>query len=280
MLFRSIAAARALQGERDAEANRVISSIMFDQMKNQDRGAQLLKPENFVAPTVTPAAKPVAQKGWQALFGIDPNAAPASRGIASAGPRDIEADIAESAPVATTPTASTVAARNERGETVEEQERLNAPPTPVSTKKEVRPAAPAATATRRGIEQVSDKNKIPGLSQTMQALYERSLPEERSIQDIIRETRKAREETIGVDKAAQEERARLMAEKTSLKEEAERNKSLRLAQFFASWGSTPGNTLVAGKFVTTSQSNRINSVTIVNSIRHHIEINHSRHQLH
>ena len=141
------------------------------------------------------------------------NAAPASRGIASAGPRDIEADIAESAPVATTPTASTVAARNERGETVEEQERLNAPPTPVSTKKEVRPAAPAAPAVRRGIEQVSDKNKIPGLSQTMQALYERSLPEERSIQDIIRETRKAREETIGVDKAAQEERARLMAEK-------------------------------------------------------------------
>ena len=54
-----IAAARALRGERDAEANRVISSIMFDQMKNQDRGAQLLKPENFVAPTVTPAAKPV-----------------------------------------------------------------------------------------------------------------------------------------------------------------------------------------------------------------------------
>jgi hypothetical protein len=37
-----------------------------------------------------------------------------------------------------------------------------------------------------------------------------------------------------------------MAERANLKDEAERRKNLRLAEFFASWGSTPGPTLAAG----------------------------------
>ena len=41
-------------------------------------------------------------------------------------------------------------------------------------------------------------------------------------------------------------RAEMMAEKANMGEEKERQKHLRLAEFFASWGSTPGPVLVAG----------------------------------
>jgi hypothetical protein len=41
-------------------------------------------------------------------------------------------------------------------------------------------------------------------------------------------------------------RARIMAERANIDDEAKRQKNLRLAEFFANWGSTPGATLVAG----------------------------------
>jgi len=44
----------------------------------------------------------------------------------------------------------------------------------------------------------------------------------------------------------QEYRSRIMAERANMDDEAKRQKNLRLAEFFASWGSTPGATLVAG----------------------------------
>jgi hypothetical protein len=44
----------------------------------------------------------------------------------------------------------------------------------------------------------------------------------------------------------QKQRAELMAEKANMADEKERQRHLRLAEFFASWGSTPGPTLVAG----------------------------------
>jgi hypothetical protein len=48
------------------------------------------------------------------------------------------------------------------------------------------------------------------------------------------------------NKAMQDYRARIMAERVNMDDEAKRQKNLRLAEFFASWGSTPGATLVAG----------------------------------
>jgi hypothetical protein len=49
-----------------------------------------------------------------------------------------------------------------------------------------------------------------------------------------------------VSEGQQKMRAEMMAEKANLGEEKERQKHLRLAEFFASWGSTPGPVLVAG----------------------------------
>jgi ribosomal protein L18E len=44
----------------------------------------------------------------------------------------------------------------------------------------------------------------------------------------------------------QQQRAEMMAEKANMADEKQRQKYMRLAEFFASWGSTPGPTLVAG----------------------------------
>jgi len=58
----------------------------------------------------------------------------------------------------------------------------------------------------------------------------------------------AERETLGVGEnvARQEYRAQQMAERANLADEKERQRHMRLAEFFASWGSTPGPVLVAG----------------------------------
>jgi hypothetical protein len=50
----------------------------------------------------------------------------------------------------------------------------------------------------------------------------------------------------GPNLGAQEQRAKMMSERVNTEDEAKRNRYLRAAEFFASWGSTPGPTLVAG----------------------------------
>jgi len=54
------------------------------------------------------------------------------------------------------------------------------------------------------------------------------------------------EQEAGSNVGAQEQRAKLMAERTNAEDEAKRQRYMRLAEFFGRWGSTPGPTLVAG----------------------------------
>jgi hypothetical protein len=54
------------------------------------------------------------------------------------------------------------------------------------------------------------------------------------------------EEEAGPNAGRENYRAEQMAARANLKDEAERQKNMRLAEFFASWGSTPGPVLVAG----------------------------------
>jgi hypothetical protein len=65
--------------------------------------------------------------------------------------------------------------------------------------------------------------------------------------EVIKEI-EADREAMGVNTSAAREqyREKQMAERANMKDEQERQKHLRLAEFFASWGSTPGPTLVAG----------------------------------
>ena len=51
---------------------------------------------------------------------------------------------------------------------------------------------------------------------------------------------------MGPDVGTQEARKTAMAERVNAKDEARRAQSLRMAEFFAAWGSTPGSTIVAG----------------------------------
>lgn len=71
---------------------------------------------------------------------------------------------------------------------------------------------------------------------------------DRPLADFIREREEALK-AAGVEpenKAAQEQRAKLMAERANSADEEKRQKWMRMAEFFARWGSTPGPTLAAG----------------------------------
>jgi len=69
----------------------------------------------------------------------------------------------------------------------------------------------------------------------------------RPTEEVIKEIQADRR-ALGVDtsEAREQYRAQQMAERANMKDEQERQRHLRLAEFFASWGSTPGPTLVAG----------------------------------
>jgi hypothetical protein len=70
---------------------------------------------------------------------------------------------------------------------------------------------------------------------------------EKSVSDFAEEVRAAKKTAgVDVDTARQNLRAEEMGRKSNLADEARRQKDMRLAEFFASWGSTPGPTLVAG----------------------------------
>jgi len=69
----------------------------------------------------------------------------------------------------------------------------------------------------------------------------------RSTADVIKEIQAERDASgIGDNKAREEFRSQQMAERANMKDEQERQRHMRLAEFFASWGSTPGPVLVAG----------------------------------
>ena len=58
----------------------------------------------------------------------------------------------------------------------------------------------------------------------------------------IQEAKKA----AGLEAPGVEQKAKLMAERANAEDEAKSNKYHRAAEFFSTWGSTPGPTLVAG----------------------------------
>ena len=69
----------------------------------------------------------------------------------------------------------------------------------------------------------------------------------RPTSEFIKEIEAEREAMgVGQNKAREEFRSQQMAERANMKDEQERQKHLRMAEFFANWGSTPGPTLVAG----------------------------------
>ena len=126
------------------------------------------------------------------------------------------------------------------GRTMEQRLAMAAPSTPPAggimgaspvTQVSVAPAGPSPDVVKEAMRQ-RDLN-------TVQA--------NRSTADVIKEIQAERDASgIGDNKAREEYRSQQMAERANMKDEQERQRHMRLAEFFASWGSTPGPVLVAG----------------------------------
>ena len=86
------------------------------------------------------------------------------------------------------------------------------------------------------------KTGNPELDKYIAATLAEANKPEKTIAEIAAERRAY----IGPDEFTPKERARLMAEKANAKEEATRQNWMRMAEFFATWGSTPGNSIAAG----------------------------------
>ena len=129
-------------------------------------------------------------------------------------------------------------------------------PAPVVAKPEVKPevkpetkAEPATTGTglkatpsnkimpTAGI--VLPDTKVPGLQMPI-------APVDSDAGKTTAQIAAEKEAYLGPNAGAQEARAKLMSERANAVDEARRISALRMAEFFGAWGSTPGNTIVAG----------------------------------
>jgi hypothetical protein len=106
-------------------------------------------------------------------------------------------------------------------------------------------AAPAQSAAYMPTTQSVEEGILSALPKVAQD-YLRTKPTEQTTADIASQLSKDREAFMGPDTAGAEYRKSIMEQKASAKDEAERLQSMRLAEFFSTWGSTPGPTLVAG----------------------------------
>jgi hypothetical protein len=120
-------------------------------------------------------------------------------------------------------------------------ENPTAPPAPAAPlpQQAVQPVAPPATL-NQAVQGAVD------LTPAMKAL-QTDISKEAAIPyaDRLAEIQEAKK-AAGIEAPGIEQKARLMAERANAEDEAKRTRSMRMAEFFASWGSTPGPTLTAG----------------------------------
>jgi hypothetical protein len=117
----------------------------------------------------------------------------------------------------------------------------------VTTKKDdgIKAARKDEAAVTPSTEGISRKRaNIPGISPTEQAMLNEAEGKQQTLAEILAEMETEKRKYVGPD-TRPEERSKLMAEKVNMQDEDARNRKLQMAQFFASWGSTPGSTLQA-----------------------------------
>ena len=104
------------------------------------------------------------------------------------------------------------------------------------------PQAPAPVGPGRRDSAAAGIMKADPRALVMQTAQQALTAGDRSVEDIYSELQKGR----APDTARQEYRSKIMEERANARDEDSRQNWLRAAQFFASWGSLPGNTLAAG----------------------------------
>jgi hypothetical protein len=253
-----IAAALALQADRKAtDAAPTTSSIMFDQMNNRPTSGGIpfiQRPDDFKVDTVAREPEPKPKKVYERLGAVF---APSKeqlerRGITQAAVSDaVKDDVKEKVLTPLVENTVDASGRNSLGERPGEGTRANeAPAAPVVTTKKddgikaarKNEAAPAVVPSSEGISK--GRANIPGLSPTEQAMLNEVGGKQQTLAEILAEMETEKRKYVGPD-TRPEERSKLMAEKVNLEDENARNRKLQMAQFFASWGSTPGSTLQA-----------------------------------
>jgi len=105
----------------------------------------------------------------------------------------------------------------------------------------VQPVAPPPPPLTR--EQAVQASNVPAELKSMFGAAQTESA--RPISDFAKEL-EAEYKAAGVEQRSPEERAKLMKERANAEDEAHRQRYLRMAEMFATWGSTPGPTLVAG----------------------------------
>jgi hypothetical protein len=105
----------------------------------------------------------------------------------------------------------------------------------------VQPVAPPPPPLTR--EQAVQASNVPAELKSMFGAAQTESA--RPISDFAKEL-EAEYKAAGVSQRSPEERANLMKERANAEDEAHRQRYLRMAEMFATWGSTPGPTLVAG----------------------------------
>jgi hypothetical protein len=114
---------------------------------------------------------------------------------------------------------------------------------PAPTRQAATPtAAPPAAPTGQGIASVPAPAEASPFADIQKAIADQQALASRSDASAVKDIRATSPENI----AAAEQRKNIMDERANAKDDAERQRSMRMAQFFAAWGSTPGPTLAAG----------------------------------
>jgi hypothetical protein len=116
--------------------------------------------------------------------------------------------------------------------------------------------APPSTPPAGGIMTAAPTTPIPAVPPkpspdiAQEAMRQRDIYSAQAVRptsELLKEIQAEREALgVGDNKAREELRSQQMAERANMKDEQERQRHMRLAEFFASWGSTPGPVLVAG----------------------------------
>lgn len=149
----------------------------------------------------------------------------------AAAPQPAPAGITQAAPAGITQAAPAPA------------ERRAAIPSGAATAEGAAGEAEAQAARAAGITTVQPSPVFRGVTSDIQkAAYEAQTRADRPISAFLSEIEAGKPENAAVA----EYRQRIMAERANSKQEAERQRYMRAAQFFARWGSTPGPTLAAG----------------------------------
>lgn len=101
---------------------------------------------------------------------------------------------------------------------------------------------PEPKAADLGAVPLQNYNSLPEIAAMQMEAKKQTALADRNTADIAAEIKAQ----AGPDVGRENYRKTVMAEKANLADEAYRQKQMRLAEFFASWGTTPGTTLVAG----------------------------------